>query len=377
MRRSGVRLRPAPSGQRALRSGKLLRGAKGEADVLRAEDVGAVARVEVQPESSLRRAHEVRGVDELRHPAAVTGRGDERTHELEAFAVLGAQQIDRGLRAAARTVDAVLYAGVAVCEAVDFKAPRTQVEKRAVGIGTDERFAALDESAVGAVAPRRAYEGRLAEPAVRHKGKSCGVVKRVSAAVEDDVRIGERMSAPASLLVRSVVSQHGKRLRKIDQVAALHGIYPGLPVRAEQGKPPRNERLYFFVIKNVLPFRLQHARAHSARHDFPAFPEIYPVCGIVQKNALQRVGEHLPSAVGSEVGSEYERVRRHGGKTVPTEHGIAGVQAEIRIFQHFKRQIVHINTEFCKIRLSASELHRSMLPCKNGTVRGAGHLDTR
>ena len=91
----------------------------GDADVLRAEDVGAVAGVEIEAESSVGGLDEMGSIDELRHPTSVAGRGDEGTRELEMHAVIRAQQADGGLAPLPHAIDAVLDAGVTVGETVD------------------------------------------------------------------------------------------------------------------------------------------------------------------------------------------------------------------------------------------------------------------
>ena len=73
-----------------------------------AEDVGAVARVEIEAERPVRRLHQMGGVDKLRHPTSVAGWGDEGAHEREPHSVVGAQQADGGLRPAAHAVYPVL-----------------------------------------------------------------------------------------------------------------------------------------------------------------------------------------------------------------------------------------------------------------------------
>lgn len=110
----------------------------GDADVLHSQNVRAVAGVEIETEGSVGRLHQVRGVDELRHPASVAGGRDKGAGELEMHAVLGAQKVYRGLRTLPHAVDAVLYARITVRKAVHFEAPGAKIEKGLFGVGTED-----------------------------------------------------------------------------------------------------------------------------------------------------------------------------------------------------------------------------------------------
>ena len=129
-----------------------------------AEDVGAVTSVEIESEGAVGGLDEVGGVDELRHPTAVAGGGEQGARECEMHAVVGAQKADGRLASAIHAVDAVLYAGIAIGEAINFEAAGTEVEEVVFGIGADDGGVALDETAVGTWTVREADECRLAEP---------------------------------------------------------------------------------------------------------------------------------------------------------------------------------------------------------------------
>ena len=131
-----------------------------------AEDVRAVAGVEIETEGSVGRLHQVRGVDELRHPASVAGGRDKSAGELEMHAVLGAQKVYRGLRTLPHAVDAVPYARITVRKAVHFEAPGAKIEKGLFGVGTEDGRVRFFIIRVGPRASREADERRLAEPAV-------------------------------------------------------------------------------------------------------------------------------------------------------------------------------------------------------------------
>ena len=157
------------------------------------------------------------------------------------------------------------------------------------------------------------------------------MVERPAVAVAEDERIGQGVPSPSRLLIGAVAAQHGERLGESDEIAAFHRPDLGLPIGAEHGKPAGDERLHALVVKDIAVLRPHDTGTHGTRDYLPALAEREPVRGVVKKDAFEGVGKELPPAVGSEVGSEYERVRHHGGKAVTADDGIAFVKAELRI----------------------------------------------
>ena len=101
------------------------------------EGVGDVASVEVEAEFAVV-VGEVGSVDVLRHPRNVRVGHDEGPDKLEALAVVGLEQHDRGVALAVFEVNAVLNADEAVLELIDLQTPCAKIEIVHAFVGRDD-----------------------------------------------------------------------------------------------------------------------------------------------------------------------------------------------------------------------------------------------
>ena len=134
----------------------------------------------------------------------------------------------------------------------------------------------------------------------------------------------------------------------MDEIAAFHRPYLGLPIPADQSEPAREKGQDPLVKEDVALLRFEDARTHGTGNYLPAFAKAVPVGGVINKDPFESVRKELPPAVGSAVGSEHERVCHHGGKAVTAKYRVALIHTEFRIKQGFKCQILHINIIFSR-----------------------------